>query len=445
MEWFTVDKEGLGRVLERKGKAFALYELIQNALDEQTTRIEVTLERIPGTKHALLVVGDDAPQGFENLAHAFTLFARSKKGSQAELRGRFNAGEKMTLALCSKAEIKSTTGTIIFDERGRRRTRASTERGSVFTGHIRMTAEEVVECEVAVARLLVPVGVCLMFNGQVIPSRRPVRSLFESLPTEIADDEGYLRKAVRQTAIEVYETEGDEPAQVFELGIPVMATGDRFHINVKQKVPLALDRDSVPPSYLARVRALVLDAMADELLPEDANSSWVKDALQRHGGDLMASTVGRLAEMRFGPKRVSFDPSDAEANHIAVSQGYQLVYGSQLSKQEWDAMRRTGAILPAGKVTPSRKPFSPDGEPLRMVDPAQWTPRVRAVVAYAKRLAPKLIDIEIEVYVANDITWPFAAAYGGRRLVLNLGRLGHSWFGGDLEPINDLLLHEFGH
>lgn len=445
MEWFTVDKEGLGRVLERKGKAFAVYELIQNALDEQTTRIDVTLERIAGSKYALLVVSDDAPDGFEDLTHAFTLFARSKKGSEASLRGRFNAGEKMTLALCSKAEIRSTTGTVIFDEKGRRRTGAKTERGSIFTGHIRMTTEEIVECEKAVQRLLVPPGVCLVFNGQVVPSRTPVKTVEASLPTEVADAEGFLRRVTRQTSIEVFEPLEGEEVALFELGIPVMATGDRFHVNVKQKVPLPMDRDSVPPAYLAKVRAIVLEAMTEQLAADDANSAWVKDAVQRYGADLGDGTIDRLAALRFGEKRVAFDPSDTEANHIAVMQGYQLVYGSQLTRQEWEVMRRSGAILPAGKVTPSPKPFHPDGEPLRLLEPSKWTPRMSAVAAYARRLAPKLIGVDIDVQIASSVSWPFAAAYGQRRLVLNLGRLGHLWFEGDLEPINDLLLHELAH
>jgi len=41
--WFVVDKEGLRKTLERKGKAFAIYELLQNGYDENSTKVEVTL------------------------------------------------------------------------------------------------------------------------------------------------------------------------------------------------------------------------------------------------------------------------------------------------------------------------------------------------------------------------------------------------------------------
>jgi len=32
--WFEVNKQGLAKILERKGKEFALFELIQNTWDE---------------------------------------------------------------------------------------------------------------------------------------------------------------------------------------------------------------------------------------------------------------------------------------------------------------------------------------------------------------------------------------------------------------------------
>ena len=32
-EWFKVDTKGLAKILERKGKEFALFELIQNAFE----------------------------------------------------------------------------------------------------------------------------------------------------------------------------------------------------------------------------------------------------------------------------------------------------------------------------------------------------------------------------------------------------------------------------
>jgi len=53
--WFEVDKEGLARILECKGKEFALFELVQNAWDEQgVSKVRVSLE-YRGWNKALLV------------------------------------------------------------------------------------------------------------------------------------------------------------------------------------------------------------------------------------------------------------------------------------------------------------------------------------------------------------------------------------------------------
>src|ERR1035441_2731741 len=79
MQWFDVDKAGLAKVLARKGKEFVLFELVQNAWDEDTHKVEVGLQRIPGSKYVRVTVEDDNPNGFVDLSHAFTLFAESTK------------------------------------------------------------------------------------------------------------------------------------------------------------------------------------------------------------------------------------------------------------------------------------------------------------------------------------------------------------------------------
>src|SRR6185295_14958917 len=104
----------------------------------------------------------------------------------------------------------------------------------------------------------------------------------------------------------------------YEMGIPVVATGDRWHVNIGQKVPLNMDRDNVTPAYLGQVRAIVAECMARELTTADANATWVRDAFERHGDDFSPELVNDLVTLRFGEKRVAYDPSDPEANALAV-------------------------------------------------------------------------------------------------------------------------------
>ena len=78
--WFEVDKDGLAKVLARRGKEFIIFELLSNALDEDVTQVTITLTQ-PKSGVSTLTVVDDSPDGFENLSHAWTLFAESKKNS----------------------------------------------------------------------------------------------------------------------------------------------------------------------------------------------------------------------------------------------------------------------------------------------------------------------------------------------------------------------------
>lgn len=447
MKWFEVDKAGLAALLERRGKQFVIHELVQNAWDENTKVVHISLIRGERSLARLveLRVEDDSPEGFKDLTHIFTLFADSAKKTDAQKRGRFNLGEKLVLALCETATITTTTGCVFFDANGRHNRRARTEFGSVFWGMIKMTREEEEACIAAVHQLIPPAGVETFFNGKALPHRKPEAGVAASLPTEIAGPDGRLRPTYRVTGVDFYEPLPGETAWLYEMGIPVVETGDRWHINVHQKVPLNMDRDNVTPAYLARVRALVAETMHAELTPEDANAPWVRDAVEHHGDKMAPEVIESIVGLRFGDKRVSYDPSDPEANSLAVSQGYAVVHGGQMSRAEWDAARRAGAILPAGQVTPSPKPFHPGGRPLKVLPEDKWTPEIRAFVDCAKAVASELIGHRISVRVANDFGWPFAGAYGDRSLTVNVGRLGYDWFASGPAKINEFLIHELGH
>ena len=64
---FEVDKEGLAKLMSRRGASFAVLELLQNAWDEASTVVKVDLAYL-GNDRALLTVEDDNPEGFADLA-----------------------------------------------------------------------------------------------------------------------------------------------------------------------------------------------------------------------------------------------------------------------------------------------------------------------------------------------------------------------------------------
>ena len=142
--WIDVDLEGFGQLMASRPKVAILHDLLQNVFDEDATTATVTLEPLPRRGRARLTVTDDCPNGFADLRDAYTLYKASKKKGDPTKRGRFNEGEKFVLSQCDEASIKTTTGTVLFDADGNRRNSSSrTEAGSIFTGVVRLTNEEV--------------------------------------------------------------------------------------------------------------------------------------------------------------------------------------------------------------------------------------------------------------------------------------------------------------
>jgi hypothetical protein len=448
VSWFEVDHKGLAKLLTNKSKAFVVYELLQNSWDEKgVTRVDAELVH-SGRGTASLTVRDDAPEGFKDLTHSFTLFAESIKKGNPTQRGRFNFGEKLVLALCTEASIATTKGTVVFNQKGRQHFRTKTDTGSTFKGTLRMTLEELHEVVQEVrSRLLPPANVQTYFNGNLLIPKTPIHTFDAILPTVIQNDAGILTPTKRRTVVEVYEASGK--TLLYEMGIPVCSTNDKWHVNVGQKVPLNLDRTGVTDAYLQSVRVAVVNEMFSKLNQEDASETWVRDAI----GDKRCTDVAvtHTIKQRFGEKRVVFDPSDPEANKIAVSEGYNIIHGGSLTKGEWENVKRFEVALPAGKVTPSPKAYSEGGNPVEVVPPEQWTDAQRVTVDYTRRLAEALLDgFVTTILIVRAPHNPFDACYSPNgELHFNLGKLGHKWFKavmqGDTDDLHRLLIHELAH
>ncbi len=191
--WFEINKDGLAKLLKRRSKAFVVYELLQNAWDQDIIKVTVTFEPVEGKHCIKLVVEDDDPNGFQDLSHAFTLFAESKKKGDPTKRGRFNLGEKLVLACCEEAEIVTTSGGVAFTKEGGRNTlRKKTAAGSIFSAYIKMSRAEYQEVCDSIDLLIPPKDVITTFNGKVLKGKKPIRSFKTTLPTEICDENGNL-------------------------------------------------------------------------------------------------------------------------------------------------------------------------------------------------------------------------------------------------------------
>ena len=446
MQWFEIDKEGLARLLERKGKSFAVLELIQNAWDENVTTVTITL--VPaGRGKATLTVTDDNPEGFKFIEHAYTLFADSTKKSDPEKRGRFNLGEKLFLAVCDEATIWTTKGLVTFDKSGRTLDKKDKrEFGTKITATVRLNVDEQKEVARLVHTLIPPAGITTTFNDEILLPREPVRRFQATLPTELEDPDGVLRPTRRQTTVELFDPEGVEEPHIYEMGIPVCEHDGRWHVNVMQKVPLNFNRDNVTPAYLRQLREAVLNESFDLLTQDDAHKPWVAEALPKASDEALQ----RVVTERFGEKVVIFDPSCPEANKRATEQGYAVIYGRQLPSEVFGRVKQMGLAQPSGQHAELRGDiqFSADGKDYR-IPTEKWTDGMRKVASYTVALAEELLGYTIQVDIAR---YPFGAAkncgahYGERHITYNLTTLSHAFFdSGDAQRVDALIIHEFTH
>lgn len=448
---FEVDVDGLKQLVAKRGKTFILFELYQNARDQNVSKIDISFRRTGHTYYRVFIEDDD-PEGFADLSHAYTLFAPSTKKDRPDKAGLFNLGEKLVIACCSEAKILSTTGGVLFDGDGRHSLRHRRESGSSFEGFINITLEEFDQACREFRSIIPKDGVTVTFNGEAIQPRMPLKTFHLKLPTplalSVADD---VKTVIRDTDVGIYAPLEGETPMLYEHGIPVVENASNWHYNVCQKVPVPLDRDNVPPSYLRKLHVACVNAMHETLTTEDTTKPFVAEAVADK--NITPQALEAWKTEKYGGRAVIYDPSDPEANKRAVAEGYVVIHGSQESKEVFANIRRDTLVLPAGQVTPSDKPFG-GGPPLKLLASEKATEAMRRVGEYARWILRHVIQAEgsLAIIWANDFSWPYAAAFGkrgsGGHLTFNVGRLGYEWF--DRAPaetweIEELLIHEFGH
>jgi hypothetical protein len=430
--WVDVGLDGLRKVLERRGKEFAVFELVQNAWDEKITEVRVELSE-PVRGWSELRVWDDSQDGFRNLSDAFTLYGESWKKADPEKRGAFNIGEKLVLALCDEATITSTTGQVVFDQKGRRQTRTRLELGTEFRGTLRLTRADFDVIRQKVKHLIPDVAT--YYNGELIPLRRPIASSNAVLPTVYAGADGMLRSQKRKTLVRVFEPFEGEEATLYEMGIPVVTTADRWHVVVEQKVPLNMERDNVTPAFLAAVRVVVLNALSSAVNQEQAGEAWVRAAAS--DPRIETAAFRRIMETRFGRSVVAFDPSDIGSNREAASQGFTVVSGGSLCRGEWENARRAGVLRPAGQVFPTKHQAK---QPAKRFDRSEWTEEMQAYREFVEAVSPEMVGHGVRVEYIRDPRM-VCGQFFGTWFNVNLSKHDVSNWQANIE----LMLHELAH
>ena len=396
--WIEIDKAGLQRTLERKGKTWMVFELVQNSWDTQATRVDVTLTKPNKAGKSTLTCVDNDPDGYRNLDEAHTIFGSSAKKQDPTMRGRFNAGEKQVVVMCESAKVTSTTGQVVFLANGKRKEtdEVKTEVGTVFEGTFEMAEDEWLEvCEKV--QLLIP-PITTTFNGVEIVPRKPLRTFEEQLPTEVANERGVLTPKKRKTEVRAYRPQQGEEPHLYERGIPVVDIDGKYHVSVEQKVPLNMDRDNVTPHYLKTIHTIILNNLHDDLTEADASEVWVQTAVgntERIKPEAAATWVKKA----FGEKAALKDYRDSGSIKETESRGWNNVTPNSLPPQVRETIRELDLLPKTSDICPTEKPTK---EPSVVLSPEDYDDDQRKYAKLITTIAPLVIEHQVTVKIVND-------------------------------------------
>jgi hypothetical protein len=426
--WFEVDVKGLKALQAGKPKHYLLRELVANAFDENIKVCSVHTNLCNGTCY--ITVSDDSPEGFRNLRDAYTLFGDTRKRRDVTKRGKFNCGEKQTIALCDFASIKTTKGTVVFSDKGRGEIKDKTKSGSIVTVRLKMKVKEYDEMLKFLDNYLPPKGILFEVNDKQINYVKPFFVTEDTLPTQI-EIEGQLRDTQRKTEVHIHKRDVNF---LYEMGIPIVEIDCPYSIDVQQKVPMSVDRESVKPSYLKQIFAIALNKVVDDVKEEESSESWIRIG----SGDkrMTQETMSKLVKKRFGDKIVVANPQDPVSNDDAISNGFRVIQGRELSVDEWRNVKEHELIKSSTQVfgkssATDIENYQPDENMLKVSE-------------LAKKIARDFLKIEISVAFFTSRQVSYCATFGNRTLNFNVTKLGKQFFVNNLDTLS-LLIHEISH
>jgi hypothetical protein len=434
-----VNTQGFKKRVAWRGIYGVLSELISNAFDEDVTFCHVDVEHVKGMTYTIRVE-DDSKDGFRNLDEAYTLYADSYKANNPEQRGRFNVGEKVAIVLCDEATIESTTGTRVFKSDGTiSRKRKQREKGTVFSGTIKAKKDDVDQALGNIQRFIAPQGITYRVNGKSVSRPKKIGSVKASLRTVVENEEGNLVNTTRKTDVDIYRPENGT-GEIFELGVPVVEVDHPFIMDVRQKVPLSVDRNSVTPRYYKALAAAVNDGTFDILTEEEVTSKGVIEGISDMTNN---DGVVRIAELRHGKDRFIPDPNNREGVGDLTARGWQSVGGGTYDKETWERIKKAGAIQ-------SVNVFVPQAAGIACEEYENPTDAMLAVSRLTEYICEKVVGKPCTCSFTNTKVDASAQCSGGKsvHVTFHVAVLGKRWFKENPhknENILELIYHELGH
>jgi hypothetical protein len=154
-------------------------------------------------------------------------------------------------------------------------------------------------------------------------------------------------------------TADEGEGEILEMGIPICRADFPWRLNVLQKVPLGLDRDSVTDAFRRALQVAAVNAMPKDIDAEQAAEPWAQEAI----GDarVQPESLRHVLVQRFGERAVVAVPGDPIANATAEANGSNVLHGGSLSGDAWANVRKHALLPTTSQAFPTAKPTA-DGK-----------------------------------------------------------------------------------
>lgn len=438
--WFTVSVDGLS---EHYKKVYTARELLANVFDEEATEITFTIERsttVRFPRQYLVRIIDNDPNGFDNIDDMFTLFRKTKKMDDTQVRGRFNHGEKGVLSLCNKAVLTSTKGTVKFTPNGNRTIDLSltTKIGSDLQFWLDLDEKEVMYLLNYIQLVKIPNGITVRYCGKTYTSDTPQFEVSAKLQTWKSNQKTAYYK---QTDVHLYPKIKDV-AYIMELGIPIQKINYPFTIDVRQKIPLDTKRNSVKNSYLEDLFGQLAnhDFVIKNIKDSDLGEDYV--AITLSSTEITNESARKLVERKLGSDKIIFaNPFDQKANEKAVEHGYTLIQSRDIPKNARQSIKNAG-------IQTSSEVFKDKLENANYITHDNYTEGMKWIENWSLQFALFSINRSITVTFCNNSNASELASYGSGILNYNMGTLGNQFFDTakrNIAKISEYLIHELAH
>lgn len=265
--WLSISTEGFASMNAARPPEHLVKELLQNSLDSIPPNYPGRIQLSYGMRDgSFFVECKDDGVGIDNLSDLRVVYLTNKTDTHLK-RGRFGRGFKEALCIAEEAIVVSKCQQIQFlCENEQRITKINDletycVRGTLVNMKMPWSAETSEILDEYFRTFLIPEGVSVFLNDELINPRSSEHNVEAKLSTEIYSFEGQnWKKPVRKTVIKLIPTVGDETAKIYEMGIPVADVEWTLplHCDVQQRIPMNPNRDAVASGYAKKLHIACL-------------------------------------------------------------------------------------------------------------------------------------------------------------------------------------------